>query len=606
LIGSAYLDSYDPTDTSFCNNYLGDPGGSINGTETWEAVVPGGHDLVVVVMEVNAGTPATPYSVTVSNLRDTSPDGGGVCQACTITPQANITVSNDPNQCGAVVTFPAPTTSGTCGTVSVSPLSGSFFPVGTTTVNVTTTSGASSSFTVTVNDTQPPSITCPADINTQTAPDATSTTVTYSATSSDNCPGVINTFNPLSGSSFNLGTTLVTATATDASGNTATCSFNVTVTQPQVIQLNTSTYHVPESGSAIDLIVERTGGSVGAATVDYATSDGTAVQKSDYTIKRGTLQFAAGETSKIIQVPIVNDVFVEGDEAFTLTLSNVTGTGVSLGGNSTGTVTIMDDDVTAPTSNPIDGTEFFVRQHYLDFLNRLPDTDGLNFWVNSINSCGADAACTANKRVQTSGAFFLSIEFQDTGGFFIRTQRVAFGKRSDTAATRVTFLQLISAQSQIGDGVIIGQPGADAKLESNKQAYILQVVTDPAFLALYGTLTASQYVDALYASAGVTPTASERSDAITAFGAGGSAGRAAALRLIVDSSGVRTAEANPSFVLMQYFGYLRRNPTDLPDTDDSGYQFWLTKLNQFNGDFNAAQMVQAFLVSGEYRQRFGP
>ncbi len=398
----------------------------------------------------------------------------------------------------------------------------------------------------------------------------------------------------------------MTATNTDGSGNTATCTFNVTVNQPQTIQLNAASYNVPESGSAINLIVTRTGGSVGAATVDYATSDGTATQKTDYTIKLGTLSFADGETSKILQVPIVNDVFVEGDQTFTVTLSNVTGTGVSLDSNSSATVTIMDDDLSAPASNPIDGTEFFVRQHYLDFLNRVPDNDGLNFWVDSINSCGTDSTCTATKRVITSGAFFLSIEFQDTGGFFIRTQRAAFGRKSDTPGTRVTYLELVRAQSQIGDGVVIGQPGAAARLEANKQAYILQVVNSSAFLTLYGSLAASQYVDALYASAGVTPTPTERSAAITAFGGGGPSGRAAALRLIVDSNSVGAAEFNASFVLMQYFGYLRRNPTDPPDNNDVGYQFWLAKLNAFNGDFLSAEMVKAFILSAEYRQRFGP
>jgi hypothetical protein len=79
---------------------------------------------------------------------------------------------------------------------------------------------------------------------------------------------------------------------------------------------------------------------------------------------------------------------------------------------------------------------------------------------------------------------------------------------------------------------------------------------------------------------------------------------AAALRSATDSSSMRTAEMNPSFVLMQYYGYLRRNPTDAPDGNDDGYQFWLTKLNNFNGDFVRAEMVKAFLVSGEYRSRF--
>src|SRR6266545_1064289 len=340
---------------TFCNNYLGDPGGS-SPSATWQATIPTGHTLVVVVMEVNAGTPSTPYSVTVSGLSASAPPGGGVCQTCAITAPANITVANDPNQCGAVVNFPAPITSGTCGIVGVSPASGSFFPVGTTTVNITTTAGTTASFTVTVNDTQPPTITCPANIVVQTAPNATSAVVNFAATGSDNCPASVLSYSPPSGSIFPLGTTIVTATNTDASGNTATCTFNVTVNQPQTIQFNAAALNVPESGSAINLIVTRTGGSVGAATVDYATSDGTATQKTDYTVKLGTLSFADGETSKILQVPSVNDVFVEGDQTFTVTLSNVTGTGVSLDSNSSATVTIMDDDLSAPASNPIDGT----------------------------------------------------------------------------------------------------------------------------------------------------------------------------------------------------------------------------------------------------------
>jgi len=61
-----------------------------------------------------------------------------------------------------------------------------------------------------------------------------------------------------------------------------------------------------------------------------------------------------------------------------------------------------------------------------------------------------------------------------------------------------------------------------------------------------------------------------------------------------------------AFVQMEYFGYLRRNPNDAPDSDFTGYNFWLNKLNAFNGDFFAAEMVKAFISSAEYRRRFGP
>jgi hypothetical protein len=157
----------------------------------------------------------------------------------------------------------------------------------------------------------------------------------------------------------------------------------------------------------------------------------------------------------------------------------------------------------------------------------------------------------------------------------------------------------------IGQGVIVGQPGFDAKLEQNKQAYATQIVLANDFTVRFPLAPAAAYVDALFASAGVTPAAAERNAAINAFGAGGTSGRVAALRSVADSASVRNGDFNPSFVLAEFYGYLRRNPTDAPDFDDVGYQFWLSKLTQFNGNFIAAEMVKAFINSNEYRQRFG-
>ena len=151
---------------------------------------------------------------------------------CVLTCPANVTQSNDPNQCGAVVTYPAPTSTGTCGTITCSPVSGSFFPVGTTTVTCQAT-GTTCNFTVTVNDTQPPSITCSANVTAVTdqnaCPAPACQVVNFTTTASDNCPGVVVVCNPPSGSCFPIGVTSVTCTATDASGNTATCSFTLSV-----------------------------------------------------------------------------------------------------------------------------------------------------------------------------------------------------------------------------------------------------------------------------------------------------------------------------------------------------------------------------------------
>jgi hypothetical protein len=125
------------------------------------------------------------------------------------------------------------------------------------------------------------------------------------------------------------------------------------------------------------------------------------------------------------------------------------------------------------------------------------------------------------------------------------------------------------------------------------------------------TLTPAQFVDGLFAQSGVTPTASERNAAIAEFGAAGNtadtAARARALRLVAENSQLKNLELNKAFVLMQYFGYLRRNPNDPPEANLNfdGYNFWLNKLVTHGGNFVEADMVKSFIVSGEYRQRFG-
>jgi len=114
----------------------------------------------------------------------------------------------------------------------------------------------------------------------------------------------------------------------------------------------------------------------------------------------------------------------------------------------------------------------------------------------------------------------------------------------------------------------------------------------------------------LFLNAGVTPSASDRQAAINEFGSATNtsdvSARSRALRDVAENSILNTQEFNRAFVLMQYFGYLRRNPNDPQDTDYTGYEFWLNKLNLFNGNFVAAEMVKAFITSNEYRQRFGP
>ena len=381
---------------------------------------------------------------------------------------------------------------------------------------------------------------------------------------------------------------------------------DIAVAPAGTFQFTAAATTVSEGAGKASLTVTRAGDTTGTSSVECVTADGTATQKGDYTITITRLTFGPGETSKPCEVFIVDDAFDEADETFTVSLQNPNAN-FTPGVVSTATVTITDNDA-GTGANPVDDSTFFVRQHYLDFLGREPDAPGLAFWVNGIESCGADAGCRDAKRIHTSAAFFLSIEFQETGFYAIRVQKAAFGRDSDDENSRVTYTEFIRDARQVGEGVIIGQPGAEARLDQNKTAYALRVVTSPEFISDFQFVsTPEDYVNTLFNQAEVfDPTPAEFQAAVDAYGSGDTAGRAAALRSVADSESVRQEEFRPAFVLMQYFGYLRRNPTDPPDEDDSGYQFWLSKLNQFDGDFVKAEMVRAFLVSTEYRQRFGP
>jgi hypothetical protein len=261
--------------------------------------------------------------------------------------------------------------------------------------------------------------------------------------------------------------------------------------------------------------------------------------------------------------------------------------------------------------NRIDDPQFFVTQHYRDFLNREPDASGLAFWVNEITSCGTNAQCIQVKRVNVSAAFFLSIEFQETGYLVYRFYKAAYGNLPN-APVPLRFNEFLPDTQQIGLGVVVGAADWQTKLEANKQAYAAAFGARSSLTSVLPTsLTPTQFVDALYTNAVVaSPPSSERTAAINEFGGAGNtadtAARGRALRRVAENSTLGQQELNRAFVLMQYYGYLRRNPYDPPEStlDYQGYNFWLGKLNQFNGDYVAAEMVKAFLVSGEYRERF--
>ena len=404
--------------------------------------------------------------------------------------------------------------------------------------------------------------------------------------------------------------------------------INTSLNRLPSMQFSAATLSVNEDAGNATVRVTRTTGVSGSSTVNYVTSDqagtqncATANQKAsarcDYSAIVGTLEFAAGETSKTISVPIVDDSYLEGNESFTISLINPNG--ASVAAPSQITVTIVDNE-TAMASNPSDVAAFLVSQHYRDFLNRQPDPAGLAFWINEIASCGSDVGCLEVKRINVSASFFLSIEFQQTGYLVERFYKVSYGDATGTSTFGSThqlsvpvvrFNEFLQDTQRIGQGVVVLAPGWEQALESNKQAYALEFVQTTRFMTVFQTsMTPVEFVDRLNQNAGNVLSPGERTAAINLFsGAANTSNltaRAQAVRLVAEDDDLYNAENNRAFVLAQYFGYLRRNPNDPQDTDYTGYDFWLTKLNQFNGNYIDAEMVKAFLSSIEYRQRFGP
>jgi hypothetical protein len=367
-------------------------------------------------------------------------------------------------------------------------------------------------------------------------------------------------------------------------------------------EFGAAVYAVAEGGGRVTVTVTRQGDAAHEATVVYHAVGDTARGGSDFVGSIGQLTFAPGETSKTFDVFITDDAFVEGAENFTLTLRP--GEGASDAESGAAQVTITDNDAAPASSNPVEDDEFFVRQHYRDFFGREPDDEGLAFWVGEIKKCGANAGCREARRISVSAAFFLSIEFRETGYLVYRLYRAAYGR----APERVEEFMLDAGV--IGEGVVVGRPGWEQRLASNRATAVRAFVERQQFAAAYpATMTPAQFVEALFQSAGVVPTAAERQAAVDDFGGAQTSAdpeaRAFALRRVAESPALDQQEVSRAFVLMQYFGYLRRNPNETPDTNLDGYNNWLKKLLDFGGDYERAEMVKAFLSSTEYRGRFG-
>ncbi|HVG38109.1 MAG TPA: PQQ-dependent sugar dehydrogenase, partial [Pyrinomonadaceae bacterium] len=386
--------------------------------------------------------------------------------------------------------------------------------------------------------------------------------------------------------------------------------------QPATAQFETASYGVAENGGNVQLAVVRLGDTSGPGIVGYATKDasnpaqncvvagGQASSRCDYAEMIGTINFAAGETRKTISVPIVDDGFVEGPEIFTVKLTP--GAGVDVNSPATATITVADNDAVPLVINPVQDPAYFVRQNYLDFLGREPDGPGLEFWKNEIMGCNGNAACIDRQRVNTSGAFFLSTEFQSTGYFVYRLYKGALGRRP-------TYAELMPDMKQVASGIVVNNQLSAQTIESNKTAFANAFLARGEFRVMYDNLTNQQFVGRLFETTGVAATDAEKA-ALVAGLADGSEKRAGVLRKAADGTVTQNdgtlqfptaygkafydQEFNAAFVLMQYFGYLHRDP------DQAGFDFWLAKLNAHK-NFIEAEMVRSFIVSDEYRLRFG-
>jgi hypothetical protein len=286
------------------------------------------------------------------------------------------------------------------------------------------------------------------------------------------------------------------------------------------------------------------------------------------------------------------------------------------------TIRIQDVQIAPETCtiNPINCANFFVRQHYFDFLGRLPDEPGQNFWTDNVTKCTdparrpgsqTEAECIDTQRVNTSAAFFLSPEFQYTGYFVYRLYK---GSLIQNGAGRVpNYYEFQNDRWSVSQDIIQFNQLSATKIEANKKRFAEEFTKRAEFRGLYDSLSNSDYVERLFQNTGVSVTAQEKQALVQGLN-NQSETRASVLQKIVDGAVViaegnqqfTTAygrafyekEFNSAFVLMEYFAYLRRDP------DPAGYQHWLNKLNLY-GNYVDAEMVKSFITSPEYRARFG-
>jgi hypothetical protein len=393
----------------------------------------------------------------------------------------------------------------------------------------------------------------------------------------------------------------ITATATNPVGSTS--EFSQCAGGGQKLQFSQGNYSVQENQPTASVTVNRSGDTTSPAAVDYLTSDnsgltpcqsngnGIASERCDYATAAGTLRFAAGEASKTILIPIINDAYVESDESFTVKLSNPQGAGLDAAASAT--VTIQSDDAQTAATNPIDGQAFFIRMQYIDFLGRVAEPAGFDFWNNRMNNCPPGDICD---RIDTSKRFFESDEFKERGHYVFKLYDGALGRLPKYAEFVPDTARLNGTQSP-------------QEQQQSKDAYLLEFINRQEFKTLYGQFLSanglqatdpSGFVNALCAKAGITPASKQTLINNLQSGAKDPAHTLEAFIMTPEMSDVGTLFYDRGFITMQYFGYLRRDP------DTAGFNFWQGQLmNQNSMHYHDYRfMVGGFLNSDEYRFRF--
>jgi hypothetical protein len=318
------------------------------------------------------------------------------------------------------------------------------------------------------------------------------------------------------------------------------------------------------NGSVTGTITDGNGSPVGGVTINLSGTQ----SREAITDASGKYSFDSVETNGFYTVTPAraNYTFTPANRSFSLL-------GVHTEASFTGTANNSH-------LNPLDTNEFFVRQHYLDFLGREPDGPGFAGWVSTLNNCaGGDASCD---RVHVSEAFYFSQEFQERGYFAYRFYATALGRKPD-------YTEFAPDLARVSGFLTNDQ------LEAAKTAFIDDFMTRPAFARQYDSLNDTAFVDKLLQTSGVDLSSSRQGliDALSTR----RLSRAAVLRQIAESTQVYQKYYNQAFVVMEYFGYLHRDP-------DALYTDWIRALDANPAD--SRRMVDGFVNSAEYRNRFVP